>query len=298
MLQGFVTLWLVTVVVFTLVRLSGDPLDLLVDVTASDETRNNVRESLGLDGSVLTQYQRFVGNLLQGDLGESVRLKRPVTELILPRFWKTAQLGLAAIGMSVVVGIPLGIVAAVRRGGLADRAINVLAYVGMSAPAFWLGLMLVLIFSVRLDLLPTSGYGGPTHFILPTITLGYFVTAGIIRLVRASMLEALATDYILLAKAKGLHPVRVLVKHALRTALIPVVTFAGVLFVQTIAGSIVVETVFAWPGLGQLAYNSVLTRDYPLVQGIVLLVALLFVSTNIFLDLLYTWLDPRIRLVS
>lgn len=298
MTQGLVSLWLVSIVVFVLARLSGDPLDLLVDVTASDETRDKVRADLELDGSWLEQYQAFSSNLVQGDLGESVRLKRPVTEVVLPRFWKTAQLGIAAIALSLLVGIPLGIVAGVRRGGVVDWLANSFAYLGMSAPPFWLGLMLILIFSVRLGWLPTSGYGGPTHFLLPAITLSAFVAAGITRLIRSAMVEALETDYVLLARAKGLTPARVVLKHAFRTALIPVVTFAGVLFVQTIAGSVVVETIFAWPGMGQLAYNSVLTRDYPLIQAIVLLVAVLFIATNIALDVLYTWLDPRIRLAS
>src|SRR6058998_306479 len=231
---------------------------------------------LGLDQFLPVQYGLYVKNIFLGDFGNSVLTRRPVTEHIWERLPATVELGLVAMLLSVLIGVPLGVYSAVHRGGTLDGAARVFAVLGQSMPTFWLGLMLILLFGVVLGLLPAGGRGGLQHLILPAFTLGYFTSAAILRLTRSSMLEVLGSDYIKFARLKGLHEQVVLWKHGLKNALLPVVTFAVMLFVQFLGGAVVTETVFAWPGLGRLILESITTRDYPIVQaGVLVLSAVL-----------------------
>jgi ABC-type dipeptide/oligopeptide/nickel transport system permease component len=250
---------------------------------------------LGLDRPLPVQYAIYVKNILRGDFGNSVLSRRPVTEHIWERLPATAELGLVAMFLSVLIGVPLGMYSAVRRGGALDSAARVFAVLGQSMPAFWLGLMLILIFAVVLGFLPAGGRGGIEHIVLPAFTLGYFTSAAILRLTRSAMLEVLGSDYIKFARLKGLHEQVVLWKHGLKNALLPVVTFAVMLFVQFLGGAVVTETVFAWPGLGRLILESIATRDYPIVQAGVLVLSGLYLGGNLLVDFLYGYLNPRIR---
>jgi peptide/nickel transport system permease protein len=221
--------------------------------------------------------------------------RRPVTEHIWERLPATIELGVVAMVLSIAIGVPIGVYSAVSRGGILDGAARVFAVLGQSMPAFWLGLMLILLFGVLLGVLPAGGYGGLQHLILPAFTLGYFTSAAIMRLTRSSMLEVLGADYIKFARLKGLHEQIVLWKHGLKNALLPVITFAVMLFVQFLGGAVVTETVFAWPGLGRLILESITTRDYPIVQAGVLVLSALYLTANLFVDVLYSYLNPRIR---
>jgi ABC-type dipeptide/oligopeptide/nickel transport system permease component len=233
--------------------------------------------------------------MFAGDFGSSVLTRRPVTEHIWERLPATVELGFVAMFMSVLIGIPLGMYSAVRRGSMGDRAARIFAVLGQSMPAFWLGLMLILFFGVVLGVLPAGGRGGLAHLVLPAFTLGYFTSAAILRLTRSSMLEVLGSDYIKFARLKGLHEQVVLWKHGLKNALLPVITFAVLLFVQFLGGAVVTETVFAWPGLGRLILESITTRDYPIVQAGVLVLSALYLTGNLLVDVLYSYLNPRIR---
>jgi peptide/nickel transport system permease protein len=282
-------------IVFVLTRMSGNPVHLLLDVNATERDQEILTHHLGLDKPLLVQYAIYVKNVAQGDFGNSVLTRRPVSEHLWERLPATVELGFVAMFMSVLIGVPLGMYSAVRRGGITDTAARVFAVLGQSMPAFWLGLMLILFFGVVLGVLPAGGRGDFTHIILPAFTLGYFTSAAILRLTRSSMLEVLGSDYIKFARLKGLHEQVVLWKHGLKNALLPVVTFAVLLFVQFLGGAVVTETVFAWPGLGRLILESVTTRDYPIVQAGVLVLSSLYLIGNLCVDLLYSYLNPRIR---
>jgi peptide/nickel transport system permease protein len=294
-LQTLVSMLVVISIVFVLTRLSGNPVHLLLDVNASEKDQEILTRALGLDRPLPVQYGLYVRNIAMGDFGNSILTRRPVVEHILERLPATLELGLVAMVLSVLLGVPLGVYSAVRRGGVLDGAARVFAVLGQSMPTFWLGLMLILFFGVILGVLPAGGRGGPLHLILPAFTLGYFTSAAILRLTRSAMLEVLGSDYIKFARLKGLHEQVVLWKHGLRNALLPVVTFAVLLFVQFLGGAVVTETVFAWPGLGRLILESITTRDYPIVQAGVLVLSALYLAGNFFVDLLYSWLNPRIR---
>jgi peptide/nickel transport system permease protein len=294
-LQTLVSMLVVISIVFVLTRLSGNPVHLLLDVNASEKDQEILTRALGLDRPLPVQYGLYVRNIAMGDFGNSILTRRPVVEHILERLPATLELGLVAMVLSVLLGVPLGVYSAVRRGGVLDGAARVFAVLGQSMPTFWLGLMLILFFGVILGVLPAGGRGGPLHLILPAFTLGYFTSAAILRLTRSAMLEVLGSDYIKFARLKGLHEQVVLWKHGLRNALLPVVTFAVLLFVQFLGGAVVTETVFAWPGLGRLILESITTRDYPIVQAGVLVLSALYLVGNFFVDLLYSWLNPRIR---
>jgi len=293
--QTVVSMLVVVSIVFLLTRLSGNPVHLLLDVNASEKDQEILTRALGLDRPLPVQYGLYVRNIAMGDFGNSILTRRPVVEHILERLPATLELGLVAMVLSVLLGVPLGVYSAVRRGGALDGAARVFAVLGQSMPTFWLGLMLILFFGVILGVLPAGGRGGPAHLILPAFTLGYFTSAAILRLTRSAMLEVLGSDYIKFARLKGLHEQVVLWKHGLRNALLPVVTFAVLLFVQFLGGAVVTETVFAWPGLGRLILESITTRDYPIVQAGVLVMSALYLAGNLFVDLLYSWLNPRIR---
>lgn len=286
----------VSVVVFVLIRLiPGDPVDSLLPETAPAEQRVRLRQELGLDRPLPAQYILFLNRTVRGDLGQSLFFKRPVMSIILHALPNTLLLAGAALAFALAVAIPLGILAAVKRDTLWDYIGMALAIVGQSIPPFWLGLMLILLFGVTLQWLPTTGSGGPQYLVLPTITLGAYIMALSTRLVRSSMLDVLAEDYVRTARAKGLTERGLQVRHALPNLLIPLVTVIGLQLGALLGGAIITETVFAWPGVGTVVYRAISARDYPLIQGAVLLLSIVFVFINLAVDLLYTYLDPRIR---
>lgn len=294
-LQTLVSMLVVVSIVFILTRLSGNPVHLLLDVNASQRDYEILTRHLGLDQPLPVQYGIYVKNIALGDFGSSILTRRPVTEHIWERLPATIELGFVAMLLSLLIGIPLGMYSAVHRGGIMDRGARVFAVLGQSMPTFWLGLMLILFFAVVLGVLPAGGRGGLQHLILPAFTLGYFTSAAILRLTRSSMLEVLGSDYIKFARLKGLHEQVVLWKHGLKNALLPVITFAVMLFVQFLGGAVVTETVFAWPGLGRLILESITTRDYPIVQAGVLVLSALYLTGNLLVDMLYSYVNPRIR---
>jgi peptide/nickel transport system permease protein len=295
-LIGIVTLFLLSIVVFFLPRVMGDPTVLLLPNDATQEQRDALRHDLGLDRPITTQYAIFIKNAVTGDLGKSVYIRSPVTELIRQRFPNTLKLALATVLIFIPLGILLGVLAAVKKNKFPDIMSNIVAVLGQSLPQFWIGIMLILLFSVRLRLLPTSGMGSPKYYVLPVITMGWVLLSGVARLTRSSMLEVLGSDYIRFLRARGISERSVVLKHALRNSAIPVVTMAAVMFGFALTGSVVVESVFAWPGLGLLAYQSVVRADFPLITGVVLFYGVIFISINLAADVLYSFLDPRIRL--
>jgi len=290
------TLLGVVLLVFLMVRLApGDPAILLAGEFATPETLEAIRTRYGLDRPLPEQFALYLGALLQGDLGESARSRRPVLEELKTYFPNTVVLATAAILVALATGIPLGILAALRQGSWLDLGVMVLALLGVSMPVFWFGLLAILIFSVELGWFPVAGKGTLAHLVLPAVTLGINATALLARMTRGTLVEVLSQDYIRTARAKGLAERVVIFKHALRNALIPVVTVAGLEFGSLLAGAVITETIFAWPGLGQLLVGSILSRDYPVVQGAVLLVAFTFTLVNLMVVLLYACIDPRVR---
>jgi peptide/nickel transport system permease protein len=293
--QAIFTLWVVSVVVFFAARITGSPDQALMPLDALPEDREAFRKMYGLDQPLIVQYGRWISRALQGDLGRGIQYKIPVIELIRPRLWNSIKLAAVSMVMAVLLALPLGVLAAVKRGQVWDRIAMGIGLGGQSLPSFWLALILVLLFAVRLKLLPATGMGTWQHFILPSLTLGWFISAGATRLVRSSMLEVLDTEYVKLARSKGVAEKWVIWKHALRNALIPVVTFTGFMFGVIIASSITVETVFVWPGLGRLVFEALIVRDFPVIQGVVLVWSAIIIGLNLLVDLLYGILDPRIR---
>lgn len=284
-----------SVVVFFIVRLSGDPVSLLLPMDATPEVQTALRERLGLDDPLVVQYARFAGGIVRGDFGESLRHRQPAIELVIERLPATFELAAAALLLACLVGIPLGILAAVHRGTFVEAIGMGVALIGQAVPGFWLGLMLIMIVGVQWQLLPTFGRGGMSHLILPAITLSAYTTAILVRILRSSMLEVLGADYVRTAYAKGLRPRTVVLRHALRNALIALVTVLGLQFATLMGGAVVTEAVFAWPGVGRLAVQAIYNRDYPVVQAVVLSVVAIFVLVNLFVDVLYAWIDPRIQ---
>src|SRR5262245_20441967 len=294
-LQTLLSMLVVISIVFFLTRLSGNPVHLLLDVNASERDQQILMHHLGLDQPLPVQYGIYVKNIFLGDFGKSVLTRRPVAEHIWERLPATAELGFVAMFLSVLIGVPLGMYSAVHRGGPLDSGARVFAVLGQSMPAFWLGLMLILVFAVLLGVFPAGGRGGIEHLVLPAFTLGYFTSAAILRLTRSAMLEVLGSDYIKFARLKGLHQQVVVWHHGLKNARLPAATFRVMLFVQFLGGAVVTETVFAWPGLGRLILESITTRDYPLVQAGVLVLSALYLTGNLLVDCLYSYLNPRIR---
>jgi peptide/nickel transport system permease protein len=293
--RTLIALWGVSTIVFIVLRLSGDPAVLLLPQEASVEDVLRLRQDLGLDDPFLVQYLRFLGSSALGDFGESLRHREPAMTLVVSHLWATIELSLAAFGLAVLVAVPIGILAAVRPNSLYDHAVLTLALLGQSAPTFWIGIMLILAFGLGLRWFPIGGRGSWSHLVLPAITLGAFAMASIARLTRSAMLEVIRLDYINTARAKGLRESRVIWKHALKNAAIPVVTIMGLQFGALLGGAVVTETVFSWPGIGRLAIQGIYNRDYPVVQATVFIAAVFFVGINCVVDLLYTILDPRIR---
>jgi len=295
LVQSVVSMFVVSIVVFALVRLSGDPIQIMMPAEASKADIELMRAHLGLDRPWHVQYWKFATQALQGDFGRSVRFRRPALDLIAERYGATLELGGLAVLVVIVVALPVGVYSAVRRGSALDYGARAFAALGQAVPPFWLGLVLVLIFGVLLRLLPTSGRGTPLHVLLPGITLGWFAVAGLMRLTRSSMLDVLGSEYVKLARIKGLPERRVIWKHAFKNAALPVVTFAALLFVALLNGSIIVETVFGWPGLGLLVIEAVDSRDYPIVQTVVLFLSAMYIGVNLLVDVLYAYLNPKIR---
>jgi peptide/nickel transport system permease protein len=295
LLRTIFALWGISTIVFVVLRLSGDPAVLLLPQEASLEDITRLRRDLGLDDALLLQYLRFLGNSLVGDFGESLRHREPAMDLVLAHLWATVELSLAAFCVAAVVAVPIGILAAVKPHSLYDQTVMTLALIGQSAPTFWIGIMLILTFGLWVRWFPIGGRGTLAHLVMPAITLGAFAMASIARLTRAAMLEVISLEYINTARAKGLGEGRIICKHALKNAAIPVVTIMGLQFGALLGGAVVTETVFSWPGIGRLAIQGIYNRDYPVVQASVFIAAVFFVGINFVVDLLYTILDPRIR---
>ena len=281
--------------IFGMSRAVGDPRVLLLDDYSTKDDWDRLGRELGLDKPYYEQYGIFVKEALKGEFGESIQQGRPAMHIILERLPATIQLGVAAFVLSLIVGVPLGILSAVKRGSLLDQFARIIALIGQSAPPFWLGIMLMFFFAVQLDWLPPFGREGPKSVILPAITLGWFYAAANLRLIRSAMLDVLDSEYIKLARAKGVSSRSIIMKHAFRNALIPPLTFAGVTLGALVTGSLVTETVFAWPGLGKLAVDSLFGLDYPLLQGVVIIFTLMYVGASFLVDVLYAYIDPRIR---
>ena len=295
LLRALVALWLISTVVFVVMRLSGDQVPLLLPPDAPRSEIFRVRAELGLDRSLPVQYVVFLGHALTGDFGRSIHFREPAARVVRGYLPATLELGLTAFALAVLVAVPIGLLSAMRRNTLLDHAAMGLALVGQAAPTFFIGILLILLISLKAGLLPTSGRGSLAHLVLPALTLGAFAMASIARLTRSAVLEVLRADYIRTARAKGLSEALVVAKHTLKNAAIPIVTITGLQFGTLLGGAVVAETVFSWPGIGRLAVQSINNRDYPVVQCTVFLAALMFIVINFFLDLLYGALDPRIR---
>ena len=284
----------ISMISFFFIHLSGDPVLLMLPGDASDQEIEELREQLGFNDPLYVQYVRFASKAIRGDFGESLYYHVPVMELVIERLPASLELAVAAMVFALVLAVPIGIISAVRRGSMLDMGSMLGALLGLSMPHFWLGIMLMLLFSVHLGWLPTSGRGTMAHLIMPAVSLGLSLMAMFARLTRSVMLEVLSLDYIRTARAKGLREEIVISKHALKNALIPLVTVAGMQFGFLIGGTVIIETVFAWPGLGRLVVQAIFSRDYPLVQAIVFVLSLLFVGMNLIVDILYVYLDPQI----
>jgi peptide/nickel transport system permease protein len=295
MLQSLVALAILSIVVFILARATGDPLSMVLPMGATEEDYANARAYLGLDRPYVEQYLSFVGRAVTGDFGTSIRARRPVSELLRERLPNSFKLATFAMGVSIAMAFPLGVMAAVKKDTIVDRAAQVVSILGQSLPTFWLAIVLVEFIAGRLQWLPAVGDETFASYVLPGFTLGWFVVAGMMRLLRSGMLEVLDSEYVKLARVKGVIEPRVVWLHALKNALIPVVTFAGIYFSILVTTAIVVETVFAWPGLGRLAYEGITGRDFPVIQAVVLVTAAIVAVVNLGVDCLYAVIDPRIR---
>jgi ABC-type dipeptide/oligopeptide/nickel transport system permease component len=294
-LQSFIALIGISILIFVLVRASGDPADLFRTASSTEEDIARIRANLGLDKSLPEQYWIFVTDLAQGDLGESLIKKRPVTEIIAERLPNTMSLALTSFAVSMLLAFFLGVLAATKRDTWLDNGVKFIAILGQALPGFWVAIMAILVFSVYWQILPPYGTGGPSHFVLPVATMAFFLMPGMLRLVRSSMLDVLDSEYIKLARIKGLSERVVIWKHALRNALIAPLTAAGMIFAMLITGAVITENVFGWPGVGRLSIEALVARDFPIVQGITLLVAAAVLLINFLVDIAYAYVDPQIR---
>jgi ABC-type dipeptide/oligopeptide/nickel transport system permease component len=290
-------LWLILTMVFLMIHIvPGDPVLQMLGQDARAEDLAQLRHSLGLDQPLGVQYVRYLEGLARGDWGQSMRYAAPVRPIVLQRFPATLELSLAALAVCLAIAIPAGIFSAQRRGSRADHATSFFTLLGLSVPNFALGPILILVFSIEIGWLPVSGRGGISHLILPAATLGAALAAILTRIVRGSMIEELSSDYVRTARAKGISETSVLFRHAFPNALIPVITIVGLQFGSLLAGAIVTETIFSWPGIGRLAVQAISARDYPLLQGCILIIAVSYVAVNFLTDLVYAFVDPRVRL--
>ncbi|MBI2088984.1 MAG: ABC transporter permease [Deltaproteobacteria bacterium] len=287
-------LGVLTLVFFFIHFVPGDPVEVMLGETASASDKEALRRQLGLNEPVWTQYLGFLKGLAVGDLGRSLYHQEKVMDLVLARFPATLELTLAAMAVATLCALPLGVLAAWKRRTWVDRCALLLSLFGLAMPNFWLGPLLIIAFSIQLGLLPVSGRGGLSHLILPSLTLGTAMAALLTRMIRSSLLEVIHEDYIQSARAKGLSEITVWLKHALRNSLLPVTTILGLQFGSLLAGSVITETIFTWPGIGRLTIQAIQTRDYPLVQGCVLVIAVCYLVVNLFTDILYRVIDPRI----
>ncbi len=290
-------LWGVATLVFLLLHfIPGDPVDLLLGDSALGTDRETLRDQMGLNDPLIVQYLRYFGDLLQGDWGTSLFSKKPVFDEIMERVPASMELMFGAMVVTILVAMPLGLIAAVNKGSWIDQGAMIFSLLGVSIPNFWLGPMLILLFSIHFDLLPVNERGGLEHLILPALTLGTSLASILARITRSSVVETLETEYIRTARSKGISELRILFRHALRNALIPIVTVIGLQVGVLLSGAIITEAIFDWPGLGNLLISAINSRNYPLVQGCVLFIAGSYVMVNLVIDLLYAYLDPRIRL--
>jgi len=295
LLQSVIALVGIAILIFVMVRVSGDPALMLATATSTEEDIQQIRVNLGLDKSIPEQFGIFVADVVKGDMGESLFKKKPVTELIGAALPNSLKLIFPSWVVAMLGAFLLGVLGATRRDGFLDNGVKFIAILGQALPGFWVAIVAVYIFSVSWQLLPTSGLGGPSHYVLPVLTLAFFLMPGMMRLVRSSMLDVLDSEYIKLARIKGLPERIVIWKHALRNALIAPLTVAGVLFAMLITGAVIVETVFSWPGIGFIIVEGVLARDFPLVQAIVIMVAVFVLGINLLVDIAYAYIDPQIR---
>ena len=293
--QAIFTLWLLSMAVFLSVHMTGDAAEFLLDPDATDEEYEELRKQLGLDKPVVVQYGLFLSRVVQGDFGDSIVTRRSARDTLLQRFPATLQLAFAAFLLTIVVGIPLGILSAVKRDTFFDTFGKFFAVLGIATPSFWIAIMLVLLFGAILGWLPTFGRGGVDHFILPVFVLSWGSMAGVVRLARSSMLEVLDSEYVKFARIKGLSEQLVIWKHALKNAIIPVLTFSGLTLAGLLNGSVTIEVVFAWPGIGQLMLEGVQRRDFPIVQATVMAAGLFYIVMALMVDILYAYVNPRIR---
>ena len=294
-LQSLATLAILSVVIFVLARATGDPLTLILPMSATEEDYANARQYLGLDRPLHIQYLKFIGNAATGNFGTSLRARRPVIDLVKDRLPNSLKLAAFSMAVSLLLAFPLGVIAAVKKGTGIDRTAQIVSVLGQSLPTFWVGIVLIEVVAGRLQWLPAGGTGGLAHYVLPGFTLGWFVVAGMMRLLRSGMLDVLDSEYVKMARVKGVAERWVVWEHALKNALIPVVTFAGIYFAILVTTAIVVETVFAWPGIGRLAYEAITSRDFPVIQAVVMLTAVIVAAVNLCVDCLYAFIDPRIR---
>ena len=293
--QALIALFILSILIFGMVRLTGDPTLLMLPEDATEEDMRQLQRALGLDRPVPVQYWVFITNALQGDFGRSIKGQIPVLDIIQERLPHSARLGGASLLVTLLIALPLGVLAAVYKGSVLDTFAQIVAVLGQSMPMFWVGIVLIQVFAVYMRWLPSGGTGTLAHYILPAFTLGWWLVAGIMRLLRSSMLEVLDSEFVKLARIKGLTERKIVWKHALRNSLIPVVTFGGIYMAVLITAAILVETVFAWPGVGRLVYESIVFRDFPVVQAVVLMTAGFVILTSLVVDILYAYLDPRIR---
>lgn len=296
--QTLITAVFVSIIVFSLARLTGDPSLTLLPTESTQEDRDFFRTQYGLDKPIYLQYFTFASNVLKGDLGNSFKFREPALPLVLDGLSATLLLGVTSMLLAILVALPLGILSAVHRDSWVDQAVRWMAALGQSTPSFWLGLLLIMFFAVYLGWFPTSGHGEVKHLVLPAITLSFFTAGAIARLTRSNMLEAMRSDFVRFERLSGVSEWRIIVRHALRNAAIPIVTFLALQFGVLLSGAVVTETVFAWPGIGRIVIDAINTRDYPVLQAAVLVSAFLILLLNLLVDLLYAWLDPRIALGS
>jgi ABC-type dipeptide/oligopeptide/nickel transport system permease component len=292
--HSFIVILGITLIIFIITHMIGDPVVLLLSPEATQADRDELQRQLGLDRSLPVQYMVFLKDAVRGDFGTSFRHQRPALELVLQHLPATLELTLAAMVLSILISIPLGILTSMRPGSFIDRTGMTFALFGQSAPVFWIGIMFILLFGVKLRWFPISGRGGIENLIMPAMTLALFSTAAQTRLTRSSMLDVLDKDFIRTARSKGLHEFKVILKHGLKNALIPIITIVALQFGMMLSGAVITETIFAWPGVGRLAVNAIYNRDYPVIQAAVFVTSFFFIFINLIVDLLYTKIDPRI----
>ena len=297
-LYSVITLLILSLTIFLVVRLTGDPVTLMAEPGVRPEDLARIRVQWGLDRPWPVQYLSFVKNIFTGELGKSFNYRMPVSELYFQRLPNSLELALAATLVSLLIGVPAGLVSAVRVNSWWDNLGKVVALLGLSIPGFWLGLVLILVFAVWLGWLPTSGQGDWRHLIMPAVALGWYFAAALLRLTRSSMLEVLRSEYIKLARLKGLPEYVVIAMHGFKNALVPVFTLAGINLVVMVNAAVIIEVIFAWPGIGRLLFEGIFQRDFPLVQGVTVLAGVMIIFVNLIVDILYAYIDPRIRLTK